>query len=112
MAEKKGAKAPKGAEKRPEKMVDAKADAKKADLAGPGIGTYEEIERVLPPDYHSILDVKETQKAVYAVKDYIEKGLCKELNLFMVQVPLIVERESGVNDYLDRDGSRTPIEFP
>jgi aspartate--ammonia ligase len=27
-------------------------------------------------------------------------------------VPLIVSRESGVNDYLDRDGSRTPIEFP
>ncbi len=30
----------------------------------------------------------------------------------MVQVPLIVDRESGVNDYLDRDGSRTPVEFP
>jgi len=30
----------------------------------------------------------------------------------MVQVPLIVDRDSGVNDYLDRDGSRTPVEFP
>jgi aspartate--ammonia ligase len=30
----------------------------------------------------------------------------------MVPVPLIVDRESGVNDYLDRDGSRTPVEFP
>ena len=29
----------------------------------------------------------------------------------MVQVPLIVDDESGVNDLLDRDGSRTPIEF-
>jgi aspartate--ammonia ligase len=28
-----------------------------------------------------------------------------------VEVPLIVDSESGVNDYLDRDGSRTPIEF-
>ena len=27
-------------------------------------------------------------------------------------MPLIVDRESGVNDDLDRDGSRTPIEFP
>ncbi len=87
-------------------------DDKKADLAGPGIGTYEEVDRVLPSDYKSLLDVKETQKALYAVKDYIEKGLCKELNLFMVQVPLIVTRESGVNDMLDRDGSRTPVEFP
>jgi aspartate--ammonia ligase len=30
----------------------------------------------------------------------------------MVQVPLIVDQESGVNDFLDRDGARTPIEFP
>ena len=30
----------------------------------------------------------------------------------MVQVPLIVAREAGVNDMLDRDGSRTPVEFP
>lgn len=30
----------------------------------------------------------------------------------MVQVPLIVSKDSGVNDYLDRDGSRTPVEFP
>src|SRR5499427_628860 len=29
----------------------------------------------------------------------------------MVTVPLIVDVESGVNDYLDRDGSRTPIQF-
>jgi aspartate--ammonia ligase len=28
-----------------------------------------------------------------------------------VQVPLILDRESGVNDYLDRDGSRTPVGF-
>jgi len=84
---------------------------KKADLAGPGIGTYEEVERVLPKDYHSLLSVKDTQKAIYAVKSYIEENLCKELNLMMVQVPLIVDVESGVNDLLDRDGSRTPIQF-
>jgi aspartate--ammonia ligase len=29
----------------------------------------------------------------------------------MVSVPLIVDAESGVNDLLDRDGSRTPIQF-
>jgi aspartate--ammonia ligase len=29
----------------------------------------------------------------------------------MVQVPLIVDADSGVNDMLDRDGSRTPIQF-
>lgn len=84
---------------------------KKADLVGPGIGSYEELEKVLPKDYKSILNPKETQIAIFAVKDYIEKNLCKELNLIMVQVPLIVDVESGVNDLLDRDGSRTPIQF-
>jgi aspartate--ammonia ligase len=84
---------------------------KKADLAGPGIGNYEELEKILPQDYRSLLTPKETQKAIYAVKNYIEENLCKELNLMMVQVPLIVDVESGVNDMLDRDGSRTPIQF-
>jgi aspartate--ammonia ligase len=85
---------------------------KKADLAGPGISTYEEVEKILPSDYQSLLTRKETMKALYAVKDYIEKGLERELNIQMVQVPLIVDRESGMNDMLDRDGSRTPVEFP
>ena len=84
---------------------------KQADLAGPGIGNYEELEKVLPNDYEPLLDHKETMRALFAVKDYIEENLCRELNLMMVQVPLIVDVESGVNDMLDRDGSRTPIEF-
>ncbi len=84
---------------------------KKADLAGPGIGNYEELETVLPKDYHSLLDPKQTQRALFDLKEYIEDHLCKELNLMMVQVPLIVDVESGVNDLLDRDGSRTPIQF-
>ena len=85
---------------------------KKADLAGPGISTYEKVEKILPSGYHSPLNPKETQLALFHVKRYIEDNLCKQLNLFHVEVPLIVDRESGVNDYLDRDGSRTPIEFP
>jgi len=84
---------------------------KKADLAGPGIGDYTELEKILPNDYYPILDRKETMKALFAAKNYIEENLCKELNLMMVQVPLIVDVESGVNDMLDRDGSRTPIGF-
>ena len=84
---------------------------KKADLAGPGISTYDEVERILPVNYKSLLDKKETQRALYDVKSYVERNLCKELNLMMVTCPLIVDEESGVNDYLDRDGSRTPIEF-
>jgi aspartate--ammonia ligase len=84
---------------------------KVADLAGPGIGDYAELEKILPNDYKSLLTPRETQKAIFAVKQFIEEGLCRELNLMMVTVPLIVDIESGVNDMLDRDGSRTPIQF-
>lgn len=90
--------------------VDSQA-SKKADLAGPGIGDYAELEKILPGDYHPLLNPKETQQAIFQVKRYIEDNLCKELSLIMVEVPLIVDAESGVNDMLDRDGSRTPIQF-
>ena len=86
--------------------------SKKADLAGPGIGNYNDTEKILPKGYKSLLSRKDTQKAIFAAKRYIEDNLCKELNLIMVTVPLIVDKDSGVNDYLDRDGSRTPVEFP
>jgi aspartate--ammonia ligase len=90
---------------------DERANDKQADLAGPGIGNYTELEQVLPNDYRSLLDRRDTQKAVFQVKRYIEDNLCKVLNLIMVEVPLIVDVESGVNDMLDRDGSRTPVSF-
>jgi aspartate--ammonia ligase len=94
------------------KKTSARSQAsKKADLAGPGIGDYVELEKILPPDYHPLLNPKDTQQAIFQVKRYIEDNLCKELSLMMVEVPLIVDAESGVNDMLDRDGSRTPIQF-
>ncbi len=84
---------------------------KQADLAGPGIGNYTELAGILPQDYRSALTPRETMHALYAAKRVIEERLCEELNLMQVQVPLIVDRSSGVNDYLDRDGSRTPVTF-
>jgi aspartate--ammonia ligase len=92
-------------------MQKSGTEMKRADLAGPGIGTYEEVEKILPRDYKSLLDRKKTQIAIFAAKNYIEENLCRELNLTMVQVPLIVDVESGINDMLDRDGSRTPVQF-
>ena len=87
------------------------AGAKRADLAGPGVGTYGDVERVLPEDYRSLLSPRDTQRAIFVARRYIEDGLCRELGLEMVQVPLIVDAQSGVNDMLDRDGSRTPVSF-
>ncbi len=85
--------------------------AKERDLAGPGIGDYADLETVLPDDYASVLTPRETMRALYEAKRLIEDGLCRELDLILVQVPLIVDASSGVNDYLDRDGSRTPVRF-
>jgi aspartate--ammonia ligase len=84
---------------------------KQADLAGPGIGNYDDLAKVLPDDYLSLLTPRETMLALFAAKQYIEEHLAEELNLMMVQVPLLVDEDSGVNDDLDRDGSRTPIGF-
>jgi aspartate--ammonia ligase len=85
--------------------------AERADLAGPGIGSYDELERVLPRGYRSLLSPRDTQQAIFAVKGYIEESLCRELNLMMVTVPLVVDAASGVNDMLDRDGARMPVQF-
>ena len=85
--------------------------SKKADLAGPGIGTYDEVAKVLPQNYSSVLSKKDTQKALFLGKRFVMDELNKALNLFTVEVPLIVDESSGVNDYLDRDGSRTPVSF-
>jgi aspartate--ammonia ligase len=84
---------------------------KQADLAGPGISTYEEVAKILPNDYMPLLSPMKRMEALYMIKHYIEENMAKELNIQMVQVPLIVSKDSGVNDYLDRDGSRTPIDF-
>lgn len=42
------------------------ATAKEADLAGPGIGSYEELDRILPADYTPLLEPRETMEALYA----------------------------------------------
>ena len=84
---------------------------KQLDLAGPGIGNYDMVQSVLPDSYKSLLSPKDTQRAIFTAKRFIEAGLCDALNLIPVTVPLIVDTESGVNDYLDRDGSRSPVSF-
>jgi hypothetical protein len=71
------------------------ANSKVADLAGPGIGNYTQLEKVLPNDYSSALTRRETQNAIFAVKRFIEDNLCKELNLIMVALPLIVDGVAG-----------------
>lgn len=64
-----------------------------------------------PTGYRAALTPMETMEAVFSLKAYIEEHLCRELNLKMVRAPLVVTRESGLNDTLDRDGSHTAVQF-
>jgi len=50
--------------------------SKAADLAGPGIGNYEELERSFPGLFQCAYP-QGTQKAIFAVKRFIEDNLCK-----------------------------------
>lgn len=87
------------------------AGDKRADPAGPAFSSYEEVEKILPTDYAPVQAPLERMEALYAIKEFVEKNLCRELNLTMVQAPLIVERQNGANDMPDRDLSRAPVEF-
>ena len=59
--------------------------------------------------YQSILDVRETEKAIKQVKDYFQINLAKELNLIRVTAPLLVRAGTGIND--DLTGVEKPVSF-
>ncbi len=50
---------------------------KKADLAGPGVSTYEDLEKKLPSDYEPLQSPMERMEALFALKTFIEENLCK-----------------------------------
>ena len=55
---------------------------------------------IYPKNYHSILNLVDTQKAIKLVKDTFESELAKELKLMRVSAPLFVEPTTGLNDNL------------
>ena len=55
---------------------------------------------IYPKNYHSILNLVDTQKAIKLVKDTFESELAKELKLMRVSAPLFVEPSTGLNDNL------------
>jgi hypothetical protein len=48
---------------------------KKADLAGPGVSTYEEVAKILPNDYASLQKPMDRMKALFEAKRYIQDNL-------------------------------------
>ena len=64
---------------------------------------------IKPAGYKTMLDLKETQKAIKATKDCFQNNLARELNLTRVSAPLFVDSESGLND--DLNGSERAVSF-
>jgi len=64
----------------------------------------------LPLTYKSILNNKETEHAIVAIKDFFQLALSTELNLTRVTAPLFVPAGIGIND--DLNGVERPVSFP
>ncbi|MBV1820453.1 aspartate--ammonia ligase, partial [Bacteroidales bacterium MSK.15.36] len=64
---------------------------------------------IIPKDYKTELDLKETAIAIKEVKDYFERALAKQLNLIRVSAPLFVRCDKGLNDNLN--GVERPVKF-
>jgi aspartate--ammonia ligase len=64
---------------------------------------------LISKNYRSILDVKETEKAIKMIKDFFQQNLAKPLNLRRVTAPLFVKAGTGIND--DLNGVERPISF-
>ena len=63
----------------------------------------------LPNDYHSELNLYDTQVAIKTVKDFFQTLLAERLNLLRVSAPLFVDPLSGLNDNLN--GVERPVSF-
>ena len=63
----------------------------------------------IPENYHSLLNVYDTQKGISLLKRLFEDRLAALLNLYRVSAPLFVEKSSGLNDNLN--GYERPVEF-
>ncbi len=64
---------------------------------------------MIPQDYHSALNLHDTQVGIKTVKDFFQGMLAERLNLLRVSAPLFVDPASGLNDNLN--GVERPVDF-
>lgn len=64
---------------------------------------------IFPKNYSPTLDIRETEVAIKAVKDFFERELARNLHLIRVSAPLLVRADSGLNDNLN--GVERPVSF-
>ncbi len=65
---------------------------------------------IIPENYKSLLDLKQTEKAILLVKDVFQSNLSSELKLRRVTAPLFVMKGTGIND--DLNGIERKVTFP
>ena len=63
----------------------------------------------IPEGYKPTLSLRETQRAIKLTKDLVERNLASALNLERVTAPLIVRKQSGIND--DLSGIERKVHF-
>ena len=51
---------------------------------------------IIPENYHSALNLHDTQVGIKTVKDFFQKALSEQLNLLRVTAPLFVQPQSGL----------------
>ena len=64
---------------------------------------------ILPKNYHSKLNLQETEIAIKLIKDTFERRLAESLRLTRVSAPLFVNANSGLND--DLNDVERPVSF-
>ncbi|MEX0988535.1 MAG: aspartate--ammonia ligase [Bacteroidales bacterium] len=68
------------------------------------------MKLIIPKNYNSYLDLKETERAIKMIKDFFQESLASELKLRRVTAPLFVQQGTGIND--DLNGIERAVSFP
>ena len=64
---------------------------------------------IVPKNYKTPLDIRETEVAIKKLKDRFEEELSEKMNITRVSAPLFVIRNTGLND--DLNGQEHPVSF-
>lgn len=64
---------------------------------------------ITPKGYSPLLDLRETERAIAMVKDFMQINLSSELGLRRVTAPLFVLKGTGIND--DLNGTENKVNF-
>lgn len=67
------------------------------------------VNGIIPKNYKSLLNLRETEKAIRTIKEFFQINLANSLNLQRVSAPLFVKSGTGIND--DLNGVEKPVTF-